>query len=75
MADGGYTSYLAFWIGGASNFGAAPAQNAGYRSFTAIWMGGASNFTFVPPPPSDGGIPPDGYIVYCGRLMNRGGGG
>jgi KTSC domain len=52
-STGGYRSYLAFWIGGASSI--APNTSGGEVSFLAFWMGGASGTPYVPNFPETGG--------------------
>lgn len=38
---------------------------------TVTWL--YSGLSYSPPPPITGSANPTGYIVYCGRMMNRGG--
>lgn len=56
----GFTSPLAWWMGGASAVPAPSGGTPGFRSPLAWWVGGAAGFTFVEPeqeaaPPTLGG--------------------
>lgn len=56
----GFTSPLAWWMGGASAVPAPSGGTPGFRSPLAWWVGGAAGFTFVQPeqeaaPPTLGG--------------------